>query len=371
MNRHTRSMEFCFELEKLKKEEYEALQQGTADCEDANEILAYIAKSGLLEKATESFASEYVDESHTQTVKEALADCTFMTARDWDRLVSLWVYDKETAFHAIRTHRILNRVLRDSPDLSRTLIASDITPEEEDHAAVLHDLGKIAIPRTLLNNTLTYNDTKELLFNMLQHGDAVSWELVRKKLSLEGNDMQAVQQAIGNHSVRPIELLPIQHVATPEELAELARRGFNTASQSYMDIIRQHERFSLLWLENEGPRVAQIAGHHHTPEESEFPVASSLLGTSSHIASELLCATDRIEAITAERSYKKSVPLIVALAEEVRVCNSQNELNAFVTYHILKILFEDVSEEEREISSKESTIVQEFLQKHAETSFNL
>lgn len=354
-----------FEAEPEKLSEYEPLTEAEwrvlyekADCGNPSEILSELHETGLYERAFETFKHNQI--TPESTIESTLASAPPLLEKDWDGLLTLWLYDKETAYHSLRTYLLMHRILLKRSELAKAIETEGVQVNQEELIAILHDRGKSAIPRSVLNNKMSQKEAEKILFEKLRTSDPATLAVIQTKLGESSATQESVQQALSAGFVRPIRLLPIEYVVAQEERAELERRGFEVEGKTLMDVIDQHEQFTGKWLKDDHPVESEIAGHHHHPRESRYQTSSGLLGITSNVSAELVTVLDEIDAITSARSYKKAVPAPIAFVNELRRCE-RGELSEFVTYQVLVELMQDIAEEENAAYPDQVQKLQDFI----------
>lgn len=342
--------------EVISAEEWGVLR-AAADSGDVETTINEARELGRLGDALNLFRRDNVTENHT--VEELLKDAPELSDRDWERLLALWLFDTETAHHSLRTYSLVHRILRARPELVAAIQAEGVELKEEELATILHDLGKLRLPRSVLNNKLSEDEARTLLFEKLHSSDAATLVIAANYFghSVSTTD---VEVALAHKRVRPIFLLPIQYVASEYDIAELRARGFELNDATLMDIINQHERFTGTLIREDHPKESEIAAHHHHPELSRYPASSDLLASTSGLATELVTMVDEIDALTFKRSYKTARPFVEALTHELERYHA-GKRSALTTYHVLSVLCEDISEEERTAHPEDIATLNAFI----------
>lgn len=348
-------------LELLTTEELHTLSE-QADCGDIEKIIATVHASGLYQKALETFYQYEITQDFC--VRDALKDAPTLSQKDEDRLLALWLYDTETARHSLKAEMLMHRVLQTRPKLVEALQNEHVTTDQERLATLLHDVGKAGIPRSVLTNRIDDADAKNILIERLHAKDTNTLEIIQARYGTELSEGEVLAK-VDAKEVRPVHLLPVDALITKDDLATLIERGFDVSGKTLLEIIDQHDHFSGTWIKDDHPTEGEIVSCHHHPQEGKHPVASTLLGHTSSIATELIIALDDIEAITSARHYKKAQPMPIALANEIRR-NKRGDLSDFVLYHVLTELSQDISPQEADEHPEEMRMIRVFFDSHPE-----
>jgi hypothetical protein len=256
---------------------------------------------------------------------DELSEMGELTERDMEMLTILDLYDPGTASHCVETFRIAREKV--TKRLSSGIILEElfarelVSPEEFFRACLLHDIGKVEIPRFVIDHPM--NDSamdlylRDLLFE--EQDSHVVTRVERAGGAPLPEESSAISEYLREHHLRAVHFVPSRLVLSSEELIELETRGFS-GDLSLMDIIKEHELHSRQILESEGLRVeSELAGAHHNyhKEGTHYPIALGALHSSVDVA-ELLHIADIEQALSACRSYKKgfSMPRVLRIIME-------------------------------------------------------
>jgi HD-GYP domain-containing protein (c-di-GMP phosphodiesterase class II) len=249
--------------------------------------------------------------------------------RDLEMFTILELYDKGTARHCAETYRIarekLEKRLASGVVLGKLFEQELVTLDEFFRACLLHDIGKVDIPRSVINHPM--NDTQMDLYLrdlVVEHHDPDILARLEEAGGIKPHIATAeeLEAYLKEHQLRSVHFVPARMVLHEEEVEELEERGFDP-DQSIMDIIKTHEARSREILTEAGmPVEGELAGMHHNYEgaTSHYPLALSSLHISVDL-SELLHIADVQQALSAVRSYKTgfSKPRVLRIImEEVR-----------------------------------------------------
>ncbi len=309
-----------------------------------------LADSGDIFKAMRSLEDEELLGREVERVKQNddyafLHSEAWMREREWRLFTCIELYDHTTAHHCFNTFVLLKEKLdgilqgvNDTPVRLLEIIRHNDAPVLREtllRAALLHDIGKLALPRFLIESTTANrNDTL-----------ATAFPNVREQRVLVASGF------------------------SPEE--------------TFFDALKIHERKGAIFLENLGfAEEATLAGSHHnydrkTPDTNDARDVLRLGATESGLVlGDLIHLADVEEALTSnERTYKKSMPLIMALAILTKDASGDNiKVSPFLTYlwvknelaELLKSKTQFTTEEEREAKA----IVDAFL-KETEKSYSI
>jgi HD-GYP domain-containing protein (c-di-GMP phosphodiesterase class II) len=257
---------------------------------DYHEMLSELKSSGaLFESQKFRINLEY---------GERLNKANFLSKTDWEMLVVLELYDRGTFEHALRVFETIHEKVESRRNiglfLRRHLSGEDVSKEDLFRAAMLHDIGKTAIPKEILLDTTTEEE----------------WMMFAKSL-LQPRQYEDVLRTLDeNPRLRHKDLVPFAY-AIPEDLAESLRDRGVDPNKPLGVIIGKHATISGNILRSYGfPVSAEIAeSHHDRPlRELKHPISISSLR-----AGWILRAADIFDAVRSPRSYKNGNPLERAL----------------------------------------------------------
>lgn len=356
----------------LTDEELEHLRTLADEGDDAT-VLAHLQANNLYEHTYHHWCIDRLPREDA-TIGALLTNLP-LTPQDRDRLLVQWLHHHGTGWHAVKTGDLVRVILDHSPELLRAIEKEGITRDEVLRSACLHDEGKKSIPRSVLAAHPTDDDCWALLQKLHACADIetnVVLTTLAKRCGLDiSADMswETLRTTLECAEIRPVRAIPVRQLLKerPDTLDTLEARGCATACVTLLDIIGEHERFTRERLKDE-PRIAEIAGHHHTPHESTFPMAAGTVGVSSRVAQQLLYAADVIEALTAERDYKTAWSLTKALCTEINeTLSSSDHLSDFVTYHVVSTLMHhSVNTVSSKIPDTERDTINTYLAQHGE-----
>lgn len=352
----------------LTEEEFERIRT-LADEGDDDVVLAYLHTHDLYEQVHHRWCTDRLPGEDTAigTLLEGMP----LTLQDRDRLLVQWLHHHGTGWHAVKTGKLVRVVLDHSPQLLQAIKEEGVTRDEVLRSACLHDEGKKNIPRNVLAAHPTDEDCWGILHELYATNDTETHSILttlakHHNLDLHtGMPWDTLRTALESAHVRPVRAIPIRQLlrGEPDALCALKARGCPLECATLLDVIGEHERFTRERLKDE-PRIAEIAGHHHTPHESTFPVAAGTVGTGSRVAQEILYAADVIEALTAERDYKTAWSLTKALCAEIQeTLSGSDHLSDFVTYHVVSVLVQYSGTVLSD--NRDATEIREYLDKHS------
>lgn len=322
-----------------------AVLREKADCGGTEACMCAIEEMGprMYERLVDRLRSERY---HEHTIGEVLDTAPLTEQTSLRHLIALWLYDSDTFYHSLRTYDLVTQALRRNRTLERAVTDEQLTTKHAQRAALLHDIGKLRIPRSVLTNHVTYNETLARLIEAITVRDNETCELLKRVCGVVPT-ADTVESVLQTHHKRPVHVLPASRMVSAEDLRALGMRGFETTGVSLMDIINQHEECTRAMLAPTHPIESEIAGHHHSPEKSGYPYTSGLVGATSRLASELMMALDEIDALAHPRAYRAQGSLVVGLNEVVQTAR-RGKISDFVAYHVLTTFINDISQEDRE-----------------------
>jgi response regulator RpfG family c-di-GMP phosphodiesterase len=249
--------------------------------------------------------------------KHELEDATFLNERDWELLSMITIYSEDLATHSVETYQLvrskIEHILIGSETIAQTIIAENVSLGEFFRACLLHDIGKTAIPSSVLNYALAPGDWQALANAIFKDPpDAKVLERLGLQSDVPLNKEQAMTLLMDS-AVNPITTLSVHELLTPVEIIALEKKGFSS-DQTLREILEFHEQSSQKILENEGLYTeAFIASQHHNyrREKYRYPISSQTIGLSADLT-DLLRLADEEQALRSERPYKQAFSQITA-----------------------------------------------------------
>lgn len=268
-------------------------RQTAATVPDQETIARHICRSGdyftLLERLRESRLYEGERERIRREHGSRFNHVTFLSDREWEMLTILELYDPLTFRHALRvfesihdkvgSRRPVGVFLRDH------LFREDVSKEDLYRAALLHDIGKVTIPKEILHDVTTDDE----------------WIMLAKAFLHQKNFESVSQTLTESPHLRAKDLVPFSCTISSDIATELRKEGIDPELPLGI-IMGRHALLSGEILRAYGFRVsAEIAeSHHHRPQtEGLEPISRS-----SFRASWILRAADIFDAVKHPRSYK-------------------------------------------------------------------
>lgn len=315
------------EGEKTKRRLVELFQSGNLE-----EIMAFIldeSENVIFEQEMQRVKNEY---------REDLSYATFLMEKDWRILTALELFDKGTFKHSIHTYSIARKVLGNGPAKLRREIEQEGTILEQFYITCLfHDLGKFAIPKFILNSTVTDEVWNDIFLTQLSSEEQdeifashnpplIVPDRIRK------NHAQ-LHKFFKDNDFRAVTVVPIRKAFNkPEELAAFEERGIDS-NWPLLKIMGPHANNSRIMLKKLGYGLeAILAGHHHSnssphEQESENPTSTSALQVFDELSADTIQTFDVFEALSGDRSYTsdsswtKKYHVVIHLAEIGKIKN--------------------------------------------------
>ncbi|MFA5841714.1 MAG: hypothetical protein WC835_01980 [Candidatus Paceibacterota bacterium] len=308
-------------------------------------IIGELLSKGLLEGCVKRTQAEFSARIEASGFAPA--------SKDWEMLTVMRLFHHDTAEHCVRTFEILSYKIHETligpsgtpVNLSDNIVAEGVSIPEFLRAALLHDVGKIVIPRSVLDNPISNTKWWDILGAEV-HLSGHEAEAVRAHISeLSGSpfNLATYREDLSARGVRPIQVCPVGAVLSMDELDDLAKRGFS-AESTISEIMTAHEEESRRILETHGLLAeAKLAGMHHNysrkPLGGEIlsvgalQVGADVVGISM---ADIIHLADVTDALLNPRSYKKEgVPLPKVLSVLVEHANS-GKVSREMTYMWIK-----------------------------------
>jgi len=243
------------------------------------------------------------------------------TKNDWEFFAALWLYDVPTAEHSIRTMALAKRIATDQMEGPRgekitleKLVENKLPLEQFLRAALFHDIGKIALPREVVNNALGDKEMGELFMDTLRGKDR---NAILETAGLDPNNIKSSEDALRllyTRGLRPKDVVPVSVIfAGPQSdtLRAIERKGFST-EETLGEIMSRHEQEGEKIFARIDPDVADIIGHHHPgvrlPQQKDLNTAKEAeTGLRRYAIHFMLAVVDEYDAIGHQRNYKKAL----------------------------------------------------------------
>lgn len=306
-----------------------------------------ICECGDYFKAIEELHSQGLFSGQRQRIEKKdgvrLAGESWVTDSVWEMITALELYDPATWEHSLRVFESVRENLKNNRHigifLRQKLAEEEITEEQLLLSALLHDIGKIGLPKSIL-----FDKTRDIEWH------ALAW------VHLPPDDYQDFRRKL-DHSpnLREKDIIPYSLSSNEEGIAALQKQG-SDPNQPLGVIVNIHQDISALILEANGYSIpAEIARHHHSRtliDEEERPVALSSLR-----ASGILHLFDVLDAITdPNRSYREPGSVFDALS-----ILAQEALHGFIDQPFAAILINDYLHSQ---SDRYPQLHQELLDEH-------
>ena len=240
-----------------------------------------------------------------------LENAEFLTGQDWEMVTMMELYSPELVKHCIETYLLVRSKIEKiyiGGETVADVIEKERVPLDKFYRACLfHDIGKLHIPVSILDNTFTKDEWIDHIYNEVNNNPD---EKTCERLGLlVGEDMNNVDIAeiLEEKDLCYRSVLPINTVLTEEQIESLEGRGIS-ADLTFKEVCNSHEISSQEILEGEGLHTeALIAGQHHNYQHKPyiFPVSSKTVGVGADL-SDLLHLADVEQALESGRSYKSS-----------------------------------------------------------------
>lgn len=281
---------------------------------------------------------------------KSLPDCNnvlgkfipYFTEAHWEMVAVLETYDKPTFDHSLRVASFVYD-LTSGGGTTEAYIRQRVNMEESSleelfTAALFHDIGKTAIPHTVLHDNQSRREWSKrandwaVKNNADHYFDSLKIEEL-SEVELDHYFMQ-VQNIDGSD---PLNIVPLEEVFSPEILTELSRHSISP-HDTFRKVLECHEKATKAILRRQKMYVASdIASHHHDYEKRpirleryQTEVSAVRLG----FELSLLRSMDLFDALTADdRSYKHPYHPLLALEiliQEAEAEFTEPELTKYV-----------------------------------------
>lgn len=251
----------------------------------------------------------------------------------WELLAVLEAYDQKTFDHSVRVASYVYAIA-DEKSETGTYLRSQTTFEhgslgELFTAALLHDIGKTIIPRTILHDDHSRREWAKRANEWAEKQGAAPHFDPEKIAALD--DIELDRYFMETHHERgadPLDIVPINEIFDRETVQELAKNGISPDS-TFREVLEYHERATKAILRRGGLYIASdIASHHHDYDGSpirleRYPTEISALRISFELS--ILRSMDVYDALTSnDREYLKK-PRHPLIALEILIKDAEAE----------------------------------------------
>jgi hypothetical protein len=345
-----------------------------------------IANGGVFENIVDDLLNEKLLEGCIERTKEEfgarIKNAHFEAKdKDWEILTAMRLFHLDTVEHCVRTLEILSHKIHETltrPDggsvnLDANIIAENISIEEFLRAALLHDVGKIIVPRSILDNPLSNTNWWQVL-GLAINSEGEDSDLIRNhisKLSGVPFNIDTYRKDLDSHDVRPIQVCPVDVILSDSDITDLSKRGF-TKENTILEIIMAHEEESRRILEACGfPVEAKLASMHHNYLHRDISgqkssvealrVGADVIGISM---ADIIHLADVTDALVSSRSYKGPMPISKVLTVLIQHAKG-GKVGKEMTYMWIKseLSKNKVSESERAQFADDFKEIDSFLRK--------
>lgn len=274
--------------------------------------------------------------------KSELDRIAFLTELDIELCTTIYIYDEDLFKHCLETYFLIAEKMGRKLDLEINLteLFSEIGIDEVTffRASLLHDIGKIFIPKLILNNDTNHTEMLAILRDLLKTNDHITVKNLKKHikdknfLSEEFDLLTILKQS----KKRSSHIVPIKHLLNIEQ-SVIEKYQIDT-NKSLMDIIETHEYYSEKILAEVGYLTeSKLAGSHHNYHGlgSGFICKVERFELSFDIV-ELLRVADITQALSNVRNYKKDNFSKIKIWKIILEENKAGYISDFITYIWLK-----------------------------------
>ncbi len=299
-NGDTRSPESTIETPEKKARDIAEKQNGNYDA-----IVEELTEKNLFDAEKKRIQSNVEYQKYLQ-------EASFLTEKEWEMLTVLELFDVETFKHCLRTYEkaremiesegVLGTYLKQNIDLELQELSPSNRLSTLYRACLFHDLGKIAVPKSILNNPLRNDDWLKLGEQFCTHTANACYQ-------------KRIRESHG--TLRAKDIVPLRVCLTEGESIRFQVLGIDVDLPLGQIINAIHTKQSAAYLEKAGflTEAALVKEHHsETPiAQRNYPVSSSTI-TVTNILQSLLHTADVYDAMQNARSYKGDEGIFETLA---------------------------------------------------------
>ncbi len=280
---------------------------------DYQKIITELNRHNLFEKEISRIKIQY---------KNKLSKLTFLNRVDWQMLTVLELFDTKTFEHSLDTlftlKKKLYRKLENGLTFSEMISKEKVSLEQLFRATLFHDIGKIAVPKFILNSYFTDEHWAQAFVELSEEEKRNILEKHALQIPLEiMNNSQAIMGYFLKNRIRAVRLVPVKYIFSSTQLKSLTDKNFSTDS-SLVEIVKLHEEESERILTFSGyPIEAHLAGNHHAYKKNsnqEMKNSNTLTNIAGTIIPNLIHLADIRSALRSNRPYHTQKPRIRIMA---------------------------------------------------------
>lgn len=282
-----------------------------------------ICQQGNFQKIISDLNSHSLFDIEIHRVKtfyqDELSQIHFLNQVDLELLTVLELFDKRTFMHSLNTFfaikNKINRPLEDGSTFSEKLIEEKINPTKFLRATLFHDIGKITIPKFLLNCHFTDEHWAQAFIQLSfeERKNILKKHSIHLPMQIENEPEEIIKYFLENR-IRGAKFVPVKTLFSEKQINKLCKRNISP-NDSLIEIVKVHEEYSEIILAISGyPEEAYLAGNHHNykfNKNTAKNIASKINGT---IAPDLIHLADIQNALESNRPYHAREPKIKILA---------------------------------------------------------
>lgn len=295
----------------------------------------------------------------------------YFTEAHWETTAVLEAYDKPTFDHSLRVASFVYNLTSGGGEteayIRKRVDMEESSLEELFTAALFHDIGKTAIPHTLLHDNHSRREWARRANEWAKKNDSEHYfDPLKVEESSEVDLDHYFMQVYTEDALDPINIVPIEEVFNSETLIELSRHGISL-QDTFRKVLECHEKATKAILRRQKMYVASdIASHHHDYEKRpirleryQTEVSAVRLG----FELSLLRSMDLFDALTSDdRSYKNPYHPLLALEILIREAEAEFTEPELTKYVVRDLYAKIQSTEKNETLSPAETRAQEKIQ---------
>lgn len=247
--------------------------------------------------------------------KDKLSFLSFLNEKDWEIIAMIDLFDLKTFQHSIGTcltaKNKLDRPLKGGNTFSDMIKEENITQEEFLRACLFHDIGKVAIPKFVLNSHYTDEHWAQAFIQLPReererlaenHGFKIPEE-IRK-------NPEKIMEYMLKNRIRGAKIVPIKALFSREQISMISSKNLSP-EDSLVEMMEIHEEESEKILKYEGfEKEAILAGAHHN-----YKLEDRSLENADHLVStDLIHIADIQNALENDRPYHLRKPKMKILS---------------------------------------------------------
>ncbi len=309
---------------------------------DTNQLVKEIFNQGDYRRIRDDLKKAGLLNGHEDQIREKYAKRFLAMGFEpeekvWEIMAIEDLYDTATLKHGMRTCELVNEIITkpligphgEKLQFKKLIEESGVSFRDMIIASLGHDIGKLKIPQEIIHNTLSNDDMKHLLVEMIHRG--IRKKEIFERIGFEEKEEKSEKEILAQlykKGLRAVNVVPLS-VIFPEEkhpgFSEILRKRGFSPEQTIKQIAVEHESAGQEIFKILGePIIAEVVGHHHNyKKEADSEMKYRMKIPALHAegqndefgVSNIIKIADQLDSLQSSRPYKRAMTRLSALAE--------------------------------------------------------